>query len=123
MNDEKKDSGGPRRVVFSFRESPSFRSIDLAGAFGSLTPKGKIYLALYSERNHTPEQSTLLVSENGQVISTEEMKHTPGVLRDVEIGMTMDLDTAVSLRDWLSVQIQDLQKALEDRKQKIKKNA
>lgn len=52
MSERPKDGNAEevvKTVSFAHRESQSFRVIHVDGAFGGLTPNGKLYAAMYSQ--------------------------------------------------------------------------
>ncbi len=84
-------------ITFHYIKGTQFRVIHVDGAIGSLTPRGLIHAALYSERAAIPQM---------------EVVSRPGLVRELEASLMLDLNAAVSFRDWLSTRIDELKAAL-----------
>lgn len=85
------------------------------GMFGGLTPSGKVYAELFLQRSVTP-QSIKYKIEDGVI--KEELKRTgkEGVVREIEAGIIMDIETAKIFKDWLETKISEYDQLLNDNK-------
>ena len=107
-------SEAPRDPVpFSYIKSNDFRVIHVDGAIGSLTPRGLIYAALYSERMPIPRLMTHPIGPDGNLMPASEQEVRPGVVREVEVSLMLDRNAAEALRTWLGDQIAELDRAFE----------
>lgn len=99
------------KVAFHYIKSKYFRVVHADGAFGGLTPHLDIFLSLYSERPPIPKRMVHDVVDGrlGDEIRAER-KSKSGIVREAEIGITMDIDVAKSLVEWLQQKIQDVDK-------------
>jgi len=106
-----------RRINFKYRESPHFRSINAKGVYGGVTPAGEIYMGVYSQRTPSPESSYIDIDPLGkpqqEIITAPQQQ----VIRDMEIGITMDLNTAEAFKTWLERHINNLRQAQLQQKQ------
>jgi hypothetical protein len=102
----------PIVVSFHYIKSNFFRVLHTDGAVGSVTPSGLIFVALYSERSAIPQIMVHEITEKGQVgiEHQEERVGKKGIVREVEIGATMSVETATSLVTWLQEKIDLIQK-------------
>jgi hypothetical protein len=102
----------PDKLFFDYIKSPQFRVVHADGAFGGLTPTGYVFVTLYTQRPPIPTRIAHAVrrNEQGQIKLgeeiTEERVCRDGVVRDVEVGVVMDLTVATALRDWLNIRIE-----------------
>jgi len=110
MTDAKKVPDQPTQVIFHYLKAAAFRTIHVDGAIGALTPQGGIHFALYSERPAIPQQVTYQVRPDGALGEQEAVVSRGGVVRELEVDAIMTLDTAKSLRDWLSRKLSDAEK-------------
>jgi hypothetical protein len=98
-------------VQFHYIKSNAFRVGHVDGAIGSPTPSGLIFLALYNERAAIPNM-TVHDIESGQIgperLDERVGKH--GVVREIEFGAMMHVDTAKNLVTWLQEKIGLVQK-------------
>jgi len=102
----------PRRFSFKYQDAASFRTVRVNGVLGGSTPTGEIYMGVYTQRPSLPETSSLDVDEHG----------TPGqeilgplqedLIREMEVGLILDLPNAVAIRTWLDGHIKTLQQNL-----------
>ena len=98
------------QIEYKYRESPIFRNVHASGAYGTILPNGTIYMAVYSEHAHLPTTSRITVNADGVVVEAERMSTPEGLMRDVEVALMFDLNTAVGLRQWLDDKISTMEK-------------
>lgn len=98
-----------REVNFTYYKSNYFRVIHADGAWGGVTPRGNIHISFYSERAALPDKSVVVVSDKTHMpVKPEELQAESTYVRELEVDVIMDLPTAVSVRDWLTNQIDTL---------------
>src|SRR5271157_4913600 len=93
-------------VKFHYVKSNYFRVVHGDGAFGGLTPRGEVFLSVYSERAPLPDVTVQAV-EKGQLGPEiiDQRKGSDGILREIEVGIVMDLAVAKSLIEWLKERV------------------
>lgn len=113
------------KVKFHYIKSNSFRVVHVDGAFGGLTPAGLIFVSLYSERGAIPQTMVHDVTEAGQVGAErqEERVGKDGIVREVEVGATMSVETATNFVKWLQEKIDLVNKLKSGAEQEKEKNA
>jgi hypothetical protein len=106
MSDEK------QTVEFHYIKSNLFRVTHTDGAMGGITPAGLIFVALYSERPAIPQKMVHEITEVGQVGQecADERVGKKGVVREVEVGATMSVETATNFVKWLQDKIEIVNK-------------
>jgi hypothetical protein len=83
------------------------------GVIGNITPKNDIFVSFYNERSPLPDTLTFEVTPNGEIgkeIKSEREFQTTGVIREMEVGIVIDIDFARSLALWLTNLIQQSEK-------------
>jgi hypothetical protein len=100
----------PRRIDFHYLKHPEYRSYHADGAVGSPTPKGGIHITFYLERSPIPLKTTHEVGEDGKVGRIIASEGKVGIIRELQLGVVMDLDCATAVRDWLSERISEIKK-------------
>ncbi|MEO5931161.1 MAG: hypothetical protein ABIR47_14610 [Candidatus Kapaibacterium sp.] len=106
MSEEEKKPAEVRTIDFHFIKTSGYRTYYVDGAFGGITPKGKVYVELFLERPATPQRITYEVSdEKGMEEIAREGKE--GAVREIGCGLMMDIRAAVALRDWLDIRIDE----------------
>jgi hypothetical protein len=97
----------PTTVPFHYIKSSFFRVVHTDGVLGSVTPAGLIFVAVYSERVAIPQTMVHEITESGQVGTErqEEQVGKKGIVREVEVGAMMSVDTATHIVTWLQEKI------------------
>jgi hypothetical protein len=99
-------------VSFHYIKSNFFRVLHTDGAVGSITPGGLIFVGLYNERAAIPQVMVHEITEAGQVGAEHQGERVgkKGVVREIEVGAMMSVETAKSLVTWLQEKIDLVQK-------------
>lgn len=108
---EDASSKPPSTIDVHYLKSEGFREVACDGVMGGPTPHGKLWLSFYSERFPLPrvvrqevrpvEGDRFETSGPGSVLESRS-----GMIRNVEFGVYMSVETATQLRDWLTKQIE-----------------
>lgn len=101
--------GKLRKLQISYKESPHYRVVHANGAYGGVSPLGELVMALYSERMQFPDRAVIRFDSNG-IPSPEEFQIEQGVVREIEVGVMLDLKSAKSLAEWLEQKIAVLER-------------
>jgi hypothetical protein len=101
------------KLKYNYIKSNFFRVIYAEGAYGGINPRGNINFSFYNERNAIPQLTELDVESNeaGLVVSSGVEKPTQardGIVRELEVEVSMSLDTAIAFHDWLGARIKIL---------------
>jgi hypothetical protein len=102
-------------IRFRFIKGNFFRVIHADGARGGIDPRGHIQFALYNERRPIPRVTAMEVRD-GQPTPERIEEEEPGMVREVEVEIIMELDTAVSFHRWLGDKIETLRGLLKQEK-------
>ncbi|MEE8484374.1 MAG: hypothetical protein V3S46_07225, partial [Nitrospinota bacterium] len=107
-----KKSPIPSSLDFYYIKTEQYRVFHVDGMFGGVSPSGKIFADLFVQKIPLPQIMKHKIAVDGKV--GEEVKNKrvgkEGVVRVVEAGLIMDIDTAISFRDWLSAKINIVRK-------------
>jgi hypothetical protein len=110
----------PSTVTFHYIKSNFFRTVHTTGVFGGLNPDGTLYVVAFNDRAPLPDVTVQKIENNGQLGGEiiEQRKSTDGIVRELEVGMTMDVRTAQLVVDWLKERIEFANKLSADMQQK-----
>ena len=86
-----------------------FNTKYINGAFGGFNGKGDFVMNLFYENIMLPQQSKLITIND---IVQEEFIAPENIERNVISSISMSLETAKSIRDWLSVNIEQKEKEM-----------
>ncbi len=102
----------PPQLTFNYIKSTQFRVIHVDGAFGGVAPRGHIHMSVYSERVAIPRVIVHQIDKDGklgkEIIGKRESRE--GVEREMEVDLVFGLEEAKALHDWLTTQIEQLEK-------------
>lgn len=98
-----------KEIVVNYIKTKNYRSFYIDGIFGGLTPNGKIYAELFLQRSVTPQTIKYKV-ESGIMKDEIERTGKEGVVREIEAGVIMDIETAKVLKNWLETKIAEHEK-------------
>lgn len=105
-------------IDINYIKSHDYRETACDGALGGLTPKGKLWVAFYTERFPLPrvvrhtlrpaeQEGTFVLDATDTGVPLESRE---GLVRNVECGVYLNLESAQNLYDWLGVRIQEMKK-------------
>jgi hypothetical protein len=105
----------PEKIKFHFIKSNYFRVIHVDGAHGGITPNGHIFVSVFNTRAPIPQVAVQRLADNrlGDEVR-EERVSKDGLVREVEVGLMMDITTAESIHRWLGEKIATLRKRVAD---------
>ena len=97
-----------KQIDFHFLKSSEYRSYHADGVVGSVTPRGGIYLVFYLERAPIPQKLTMELKESGELGEELASEGKSGVIRELECGVAMDVDTADRVSNWLARVVREI---------------
>lgn len=93
-------------ITFRYKRLNNYRTYHVDGVFGGLNAKGNLLLELFNEINPLPKFVVQEMTKKGEIgKEIKRDREEPGVIRQIECGLFMDMPTAVALRDWLDSKI------------------
>jgi hypothetical protein len=107
MKPEKKPA--IKDIDFHYIKTPCYRTYHVDGIFGGLTPRGNLYVELFVERKPTPNMVKHAVKDSGEVGEELFREGKSGFVREIECGLSMDIQTAKSLQKWLESKISEFE--------------
>ena len=103
----------PTSLKINYIKTNTYRTYYIDGAHGGLTPKLKLYMDLFIDRNITPKIIEHNIDENGNLQNEGKViEAKEGTAREIECGLIMDMDTAKSLHDWLGKKIEEYEQII-----------
>jgi len=99
-------------IKFDYIKSNFFRVVTVDGGTVSLTAQGKIFLTLYNERLPIPRQLTYKILPDNTLGELVDIISREGYVREVEIGVVIDVSVAEKICDSLSQGIQGIKSNL-----------
>ncbi len=94
-----------KQFTFKYVYPPDLRDLHVNGLWGGVTPLGEIYAHFYSERHPIPQKAVYAISEDGGFNPEGEIESGGDAIRLIQTSICMSTQTAISFRDWLTNQI------------------
>jgi hypothetical protein len=107
-----------RTIPFHYIKSNYFRVIHADGAVGGITPNGGVFFSIWSQRSPIPKLIVHEISDDGALGEAQQRETKDGLVREVEVGIAMSMDTAKQLTEWLTKKIELAEKVKETRESK-----
>lgn len=104
----------PERIQYDYIKSQYFRTVHAEGVWGGITPRLGIHMDFWSERPSIPKHVAHEITSDG-LLGREILSETinrSAIIREVEVGVTMDLGTAKLIIDWLQQRVDTIESAL-----------
>ena len=92
-------------IKFNYIKSSQFRVVHADGAYGGITPRGYIHASLYSERRPLPQTTEVPILPGDQLGEERALVQKEDMVRELEVGVIMDLVAAKAFHDWLGKKI------------------
>jgi hypothetical protein len=105
-----------KKITFKYVHPEGLRDLYVNGLWGGVTPRGEIYAHFYSERHPIPKKAIHEISEDGSLNPTVEIESGGDAVRLIQASICMDMQTAIAFRDWLTNQIDIVDKRIDDGK-------
>jgi len=104
-----------KSIKVHYRSGQAYRSIHAGGAHGGALPSGDIFMGIFSERTNFPDCSVIELEREASGYSGKEIvKIEQGLVREMEVGVFMNINVARSLRQWLDEKIAFIEQAMQD---------
>jgi hypothetical protein len=104
------------KVQFHFQKTPHYRGIHADGFWGGPTPRGGFAVSFFSERQPIPRHAhreTIAGKDGAFDLGPELVTDVlPGIVRQVEATVYMDLKAVQELYVWMGINLSALEKAL-----------
>ena len=98
----------PNSLDFYYIKSNFYRNCPVDGAYGGITPNGGIHLNFFTERHAIPQKITVEL-QDGVVGRELDKDGKKGIVRELEVGLSMDLKTAIVVRDFMNKMVRILE--------------
>lgn len=115
MTDNSEENETPSKLHFTYIKSNLFRVVHADGLVGSITPKNDLFLSFYNERSPLPDSLAFEITPEGRLgkeIVEDRKIQTEGILREMEVGIVIDMELASNLVLWLTNMIQRTEMAM-----------
>ena len=88
-------------IEIHYIKDKHYRIYHVDGAFGGFTPKGNLHLSLFVERSPIPQKTIHKITEEGNLGEITDRTSKSGIIREMECGLVMNIETAQQIKDWL----------------------
>jgi len=109
-----------KQVTYFMEKSPLYKNVHVDGVFGGITPKGLINISFYLERGAIPKKIINSITEKNTIGSEISREGKEGIIREIECGVILDINTAKLINKWLSDKIKEHKKIFSKKKENHK---
>ncbi len=100
------------QINFKYLYSDDYNPIYVNGAYGGINPKGELVINFYFERHGLPKSQSYELTEKGTL--GEEIERKPddlsiSMVRSVQTGIVLTLQSAKEIYNWLGEEIKKLE--------------
>ncbi len=96
------------KVETHYIKNHDFKTIEGSGIFGGLTNNGKINVNFFTDRAPIPKKIILEIDPlTGKIIQEIERDSKEGIIREVQFGVLLNIDTAKNIVEWLTQKIDE----------------
>jgi hypothetical protein len=98
-------------VDIHFIKNNDFKTVLATGAFGGISPNGLINMNIFTERTPIPNKISYQIDSKNPALDSSNETGTEGkagIIREVQFGMLIDIQTAKNISAWLNSQISQL---------------
>lgn len=98
---------GEDKFVYKYVYPEDLRDLYVNGTIGGLTPRGELYMHLFSERHAFPKKMVCPIKDNKPDMSEAKVETGGNVVRLIQATIVMDINTAIAIRDWIDARIKE----------------
>lgn len=100
-----------RTAIFHYIKSNYFRVVFAEGVIGSPSQSGDgVRISFFNSRTPLPLQVHNRLDKDGRIGEEISVIGRPGVVREVEVEVVLNIDAAKVVRDWLATRIDEAEK-------------
>lgn len=99
------------KLSVDYIKSHFFRVVHADGVWGSITAAGAIHMDIWNSREAIPRRLTYTIDEQGRIVDVQPEVRADQV-REVEVGVVMDVETAKAVCNWLLERIEEAEQFL-----------
>ena len=99
-----------KTVKIKYVKSNDFKTALATGVYGGLTSTGLINANFFTDRSIIPTHQEIEVDEEGRIHGTPKDTKDGHMVREVQFGTLLDMNTARIIIDWLNTKIDEFEK-------------
>ncbi len=98
-----------RSVKIRYLKAYDYKAALATGVYGGLTSNGMINANFFTDRVVIPDSQTVEIDEKGVAIGIPKDNKDGDLVREVQFGTLMDINTAKVIVAWLDSKIQEFE--------------
>lgn len=106
----------PKTIKFVYSKIPTYRTYNVDGVYGGITHRNKIFIEFFSEKPPLPESTTHELSDKGELGKETKKSKPTTIIREIEAGIYVDIQTAKVIADWLNARLNDYERLIKKEK-------
>ena len=102
------------KITFRYIVPEHIQDSFISGVYGGINPKNMIWANLFTEAQPMPDEETYKIKDGIFVDQLNPDRVVRGdIVRKVQSSLVMDIETAITFRDWLTLRIAEAQNNIE----------
>lgn len=109
-------------VTFNYIFNYSYNPIYINGVQGGFSPRGELLMHFYQERAGLPKELTHEITPEGgigAIVDSDPKNLNGSMVRVIESGVTMNVQTAALLHAWLGEQLAHMQSVMQAQQENV----
>ncbi len=98
-----------KKIITHYIKNNDFKTIFSTGMYGGITINGLINVNFCVDRTAIPTKTESAVDLNTNTLKEEKKESRDGIVKEVQIGVLMDVNMAKHTVAWLQQQIKQLE--------------
>lgn len=95
-------------IDIKFEKAPTYRVYYVDGAWGGLSPRGKVNVDFFVDKMDLPEKVKYTTRTDGKLGEIKErIPNDVDYVREMQFGIMLDIPVAEALKDWLEKKIKE----------------
>ncbi|MBP8981087.1 MAG: hypothetical protein KBG09_07590 [Syntrophobacterales bacterium] len=90
-----------KQIKFKYVIPDDYRDYHASGVWGGVTPHGEVHIHFFSERHAIPKTEIFEASQDNPHGTLIARDIGGDIVRVMQACVVVDMDTAISFRDWL----------------------
>jgi hypothetical protein len=98
-------------LEIKYKIGNDYKMVPVSGVFGGLDAQGNLTCEFYVEKVNIPETTKIVLDRETHLVKEEQnlRKSTEGLIREVQVGMTLNPGLARAIGEWLLTKVEEFE--------------
>jgi hypothetical protein len=100
-----------KALKINYIKSHDYKTSFITGMHGGLASNGLITASFFGDRHPIPESTIVEIDEKNVILKSEDTKGSD-IVREVQFGVIMDINTAKLMLSWLTTKVKEYEELI-----------